>query len=146
MVRRGRIGASRPEYTGERSGFFSAWHRYRAYRECFFTDVDCLEYRQGRETVALLEVKRLGAELGWSQRQVLVDLARCNECRSERYPLLLVRYGDRKLEDQFLETGDLQLLSKARFLLEGLNSKGKALVPEPTWHTSDEFREFLKAL
>lgn len=77
----------RPERTGERHLDFSTWHRVRADRECFMTDIDALEYRRGREGVALIETKFGDTGADWSQATAQIDLA-----DRAGLPLFLVNY------------------------------------------------------
>ena len=81
------MGAVRPEHTNARPMEYSRWHRQRADRLNFMTDIDSLEYRRGRESVALLEVKKWGAKLSDSQRKAQVDLA-----DRAKLPIFLVEY------------------------------------------------------
>ena len=75
--------------TVERSGWrdqaYSDWHRqlqwraeHKAYAGHYYmVDIDAVEYRHGRETVAIMELKYgEGRKTTDSQRRVLLDLAR----------------------------------------------------------------------
>lgn len=85
-VRPERTGV-RPERTGVRRIEFNNWHREQAPLGCFMLDLDCVEYRRGREAVALIEVKFGNGFASSSQRKCLVDLA-----DRAGLPLYLVRY------------------------------------------------------
>ena len=64
------------ERTGERRLDYSRWHRERLDGKIHFaTDVDWLEYRRGRESVALIETKYGQPTINRSQRTVMADLA-----------------------------------------------------------------------
>lgn len=88
--------SERVERSGWRDQAYSDWHRqlqfrpeYRAIAGGYYMlDLDAVEYRHGKETVALLELKR-GEEptITGSQLKVLVDLA-----KRAQVPLFQVNY------------------------------------------------------
>ena len=74
------------ERTGKRFLDYSGWHRTLP-SKLFATDIDWVEYRRGREAVALIETKLSDAPFPRSQRTVMTDLA-----NRASLPFYLVRY------------------------------------------------------
>ena len=77
--------SERVERSGWRDQAYSDWHRQLQFRKehkaeaggYYMVDIDAVEYRHGRETVAIMELKYGdGRKTTDSQRRVLFDLAR----------------------------------------------------------------------
>ena len=124
----------RPERFGTRNLHFSKWHRECADSSCYMTDMDCIEYRKGRECVALLEVKWHPGNLkkGSSQQRALSDLA-----ERSGLPLFFVTY--------WFSDGKDDVCESYRFKVKPLNEKAQQLTPE-CGMSSKEFAAFLNRL
>lgn len=122
----------RKERFGVRHLHFSKWHRECADEKCFMTDMDCIQYRKGRECVALLEVKWHPGTLEWSQRTVLSDLA-----ERSGLPLFFVTYCFPKGKDDVYES--------YRFKVQPLNEKAQEVTTACAM-CSTAFSEFLSRL
>ena len=124
--------AVRKERFGVRHLHFSNWHRECADEKCFMTDMDCIEYRRGRECVALIEVKWHPGKLGPSQRKAFIDLA-----ERSGLPLFFVTYC--------FPDGKCDVCESYRFKVKPLNEKAQQLTPECAM-SSTAFSDFLSRL
>ena len=126
------MGASKPEHTNSRPLDYSRWHRQRASRYNFMTDIDSLEYRRDRESVALLEVKKWGYKPSDSQRKAQVDLA-----SRAKLPIYLVEYRVPETPDDW---------DSWRFRVTPMDSRACQAMKQVTEMNEFEYNEFLSAL
>ena len=102
--------------------------------EALTTDIDWVEYRRGREAVAILETKYGDATVKWSQGKVLQSVAD----ERPQLPLFQVNYkhGD-----------DLKDWDAWSFKVEPLNETAQNLDHLPTgWVAEAEYIVFLMSL
>ena len=130
-------GVRKKRYVGPRNEHFNDWHRDYAskrpsFARCYMTDLDCVEYRRGREAVALIEVKLTqGARAGESQKKLLKDLA-----GRAGLPLFVVNYW-------WDDENDLEAY---HFKVSALNDLGREVLAYDRQMSAQEYAEFLEAL
>ena len=125
-------GDVRPERFSKRLMHYSTWHRECAGTPTYVTDIDWLEYRHGREGVALIEVKMYPGTIDWPQRTALNDLA----SRAD-LPFFVVTY--------WFPPGQDEAYATYRFKVKPLNEKALQLQPECAMD-STAYAEFLSRL
>ena len=138
---------------GERRLDCSDWHRNLVPSELYTTDLDSVEYRRGRECVALIEAKFGDAQMKWSQASALKDLA----TRSQ-LPLFEVNYTYEKgsatpaMPRPLGRSGTLVDWDKWetwRFKVQPqspLAAQKMGKTPPNKWITSQQYIEFLESL
>ena len=147
--------AVRDERSSWRDLAFSKMHRGLPER-LYFTDVDCLEYRHGREGVALIETKRRTLRRGAdptpvllgehnSQRMVLADLGNRTDI-----PAFCVTYAYEDGDDEVYPQRRLPglrppLYSTWRFFIQPLNDLAWMFNPGG-WVDREGYVKFLDSL
>jgi hypothetical protein len=79
---------TKPEITGVRDLRYSLWHRTIG-PEVYATDLDFIEWRNGRGVVALIEAKQGRGRLSDFQRKVFCELS-----QRAKIPFYVVRYDE----------------------------------------------------
>lgn len=54
---------------------FNFWHRRRLSEDCWMTDLDCIESREGRGVVAIIETKGRHGRLSFHQKMVFTEMS-----------------------------------------------------------------------
>lgn len=91
----------RPEHTFNRDLRYSQWHRNRLPSDCYCSDLDWIEWRNGRGIVAFIETKANKGRVSDFQRKIFLEL-------EERLgiPFFVVHYNDDLTEFMVMRLSD----------------------------------------
>jgi len=116
------------EKTGKRDLTYSAFRRKKEFNGCYFTDIDCLEWRSGKGFVAVIEHKE-----GLNNYPTKFQNERYKELsKALNVPYYLIQYSIAEHEDGSKEIREFKITKGENLIVEGQRGSVK-LIQNGEW-------------
>jgi hypothetical protein len=118
-----RLNNSNKELTGKRDLTYSTFRRKKEFGGCYFTDLDCLEWRPGKGFVAVIEHKE-----GFNNYPTEFQNKRYQElAETLNIPYYLIQYNTAEHKDGTKEIRELKITKGEHLVVEGQRGSVKVI-------------------